>query len=166
MKLARIILSLLLGVNAHIALPQAQEKPECIEYTQPGASEIKRYTGNNKYLLEVLKNHDLVLPDDYFDRLDRRGLYQGKRIEVEDVKVNHDVESDDSEGRMMSGSTIYYLPVKVWVYVGGSGAAASITDVNNLMQETTALYRSNGVPIELYVKCNIEFVNNHVLRFD
>ena len=139
----------------------AQLDPQCQDIENPlYAKEIKRHIGNNKYLLEVLKEHEFELPDDYFDNLDNRGLYKGKLLPLEKVKkFKADSENISDVGRtMVYGGTIYYLPLKIYVYSDGVNDAATVAQVNDVVQQTMVSFRQNGVPIELYIKCSIVFI--------
>lgn len=126
----------------------------------------QKYVGNNKYLLGVLRRNGLYLPDDYFDKLDDTGLYKGKELKLEDVrsgKYRSEKDQKDiiSSGSRVSGSTIYYIPVKVWVYQNSAGTPAiTSAALDQLFFTVQQNFRRNGVPIELYIKCPVSWITS------
>lgn len=111
------------------------------------------YIGDNKHLLKVLRKHDFYLPEDYFDQLDDKGLYKGKRLKLKDVKKPKDKNKKDStsnnpNGRstssLLTSTTTYYLPLKIWIYKNSSGQVAiSQAGLDALLQETMDIFRVN-----------------------
>lgn len=59
----------------------------------------RSYYGNNKYLVNLLRDHGLDLPDDYFESIDNDGLYKGRNLLLNDVRQKRDQSNDTSDDK-------------------------------------------------------------------
>jgi len=123
----------------------------------------RRFIGNNKVLLQTLTQHGLTLPDDYFDKINGKGLYNGREITFEEVLSGKYEKSGLENIELSKGgstTTIYYLPVHIWNHKNSEGYGAfSNTEMYEILEETFRLFRLNGGRIEFYIK-EITYPNN------
>jgi len=127
------------------------------------------HLGNNKALIAVLKRHGLHLPEDYFDKLDNRGLYNGRGLSLDEVRnpnANPPGRKKNGQDNLKDGSTqekssvsnfspTTYLPVKFWVYINNAGDSAfTKAEVNEMLFGMQEIFRNSGIPIEFYMKCD------------
>lgn len=132
--------------------------------------ETRNYVGNNNALLAVLREHGFNMPEDYFDKLDFRGLYKGKELSLTEVKPSHydlydnkeilDEQTVVNSMAAMTG-TVYYFPVKIWIHKSSTGLLGmSLADMVDRIQDAQEIFWDNGLPIQFYIKCSIGYVNS------
>lgn len=107
----------------------AQETRECDEIVNEDPKILKPWIGNNSYLLGVLEQHGIFLPEDYYRSLDNNGKYKGKDLDLRDVRNPRSQGKGKSgaSGRINEfppGGTVYYLPVKIYNHANSSGQGA------------------------------------------
>ncbi|MEQ9297297.1 MAG: hypothetical protein RIF33_01980 [Cyclobacteriaceae bacterium] len=127
------------------------------------------YVGNNKVLLTVLREHGFSMPDDYFDQLDNMGLYNGKELLLSEVKGDLGLRPGEElldEQTVVSaiaatGGTVYYFPVKFWIHRNSAlQDGVSLSELTDRLVKAQKIFWDNGLPIQFYVKCNIQYINN------
>lgn len=127
--------------------------------------------GNNDYLLGVLKNYGFDLPSNYFDAIDERGNYNGKRINISDYKRElkgrkYDKTGKKPEGQLLDnlvigGQGVKYIRLNVFSHLNSFGAGWTANEINDIIAFTNTLFRANGVPIIFYSNCHdITFISN------
>lgn len=82
----RFLLSLLLAFHLFGTPVFAQETRECDVIVNEDPNILKPWIGNNNYLLGVLEQHGIFLPEDYYRSLDNNGKYKGKDLELRDIR--------------------------------------------------------------------------------
>jgi hypothetical protein len=104
-----------------------QVDPTCeVIFTEEPEKRIRPYIGNNSFLLKVLEEHQIYLPDDYLEKLDEQGKYLGMDLNLKDLRLPKDVRGKgqipgESERMAFPGHTIYYLPVVIWNHANSAG---------------------------------------------
>lgn len=71
----KIFLLLFLGF---LAVDSHGQDSQCAMVDADDPKLVRPYVGNNRFLLDVLKEHGISLPDDYYEKLDEKGLYLGR----------------------------------------------------------------------------------------
>ncbi|MBZ0246671.1 MAG: hypothetical protein K8H85_12050 [Cyclobacteriaceae bacterium] len=116
------------------------------------------WRGNNKYLLNILKESGYELPVDYFDRIDARGMYNGKILQLSDYKMDEDdSKRGESGGRsnlLIGNQTVRYIRVRAFIHQDASGNGFTEAEVRTHFNNVNVLFRNNNVPIIFYVHCN------------
>lgn len=142
----------------------SQQKVSATCGTPPRSEEFKatqKYIGNNRYLIEVMAKNGLFLPKDYFNSLDSKGLYKGRRLPLSDIKRKPTSEGSSVNfgGRVGLPTSTIYVPVKVWVYrTAQTDFTITQTDLVAEFGRMQEIFRSNGLPIEFYMKCPVEWL--------
>lgn len=156
-------ITFLLAVSINI-LGFGQKNTEC-GTRPPNEKEVmnRKYVGNNTYLLNILKSHNINLPNDYFKNIDTKGLYKGRRLPLNEVKgkgLNKPSPDNISNQQNLAIGTIYYIPVHIWNHKNGNGyAAMSSTEMYDMLNETFEIYRKEAGNIEFYIK-DLTYPNN------
>ena len=150
----------------------AQQSVEC-GTKSPNEQEVmsRGYVGNNNFLLDVLKSHNINLPDDYFEKIDTKGLYMGRKIPINEVRGKRlglggkslDGQNPDNTTSLLSFGgigTIYYIPVHIWNHKNSNGyGAMPAAEMYDMLSETFELYRKEVGNIEFYIK-DLTYPNN------
>lgn len=95
--------------------------------TEKTEDRSRPYLGNNKFLLEVLAEHQIFLPKDYIEKLDEKGRYNGMDLQLEDLRnpTESGYQPSNENGRVLfNGPIIYYLPVVIYNHANSSGQTA------------------------------------------
>lgn len=129
-----------------------------IDTDEPGYK--RPYVGNNRFLLGILKDHGIFLPEDYYESLDSRGLYKGRSLEMKDLRKPADVgkgkdkNSENSRTEVFPGTgTVYYLPVRIYNYANSSGEPAFTNQqIYEYFEENFKTFRTHVGSIEFYIK--------------
>ncbi len=135
----------------------AQETRECDEIVNEDPKILKPWIGNNSYLLGVLEQHGIFLPEDYYRSLDNNGKYKGKDLDLRDVRNPRSQGKGKSgaSGRINEfppGGTVYYLPVKIYNHANSSGQGAfSNQDIYTYFANTFKIFRTNIGTVEFYI---------------
>lgn len=135
----------------------AQETRECDEIVNEDPKILKPWIGNNSYLLGVLEQHGIFLPEDYYRSLDNNGKYKGKDLDLRDVRNPRSQGKGKSgaSGRIKEfppGGTVYYLPVKIYNHANSSGQGAfSNQDIYTYFANAFKIFRTNIGTVEFYI---------------
>lgn len=135
----------------------AQETRECDEIVNEDPKILKPWIGNNSYLLGVLEQHGIFLPEDYYRSLDNNGKYKGKDLDLREVRNPRSLGKGKSgaSGRINEfppGGTIYYLPVKIYNHANSSGQGAfSNQDIYTYFGNAFKIFRTNIGTVEFYI---------------
>jgi hypothetical protein len=153
----RFLLFLLLAFHIFGTPGFAQETRECDVIVNEDPEILKPWIGNNNYLLGVLEQHGIFLPDDYYKSLDNNGKYNGKDLELWDVRNPRGQGKGKSgaSGRVSKfppGGTVLYLPVKIYNHANSLGQGAfSNQDIYTFFGNTFKIFRSNIGTVEFYI---------------
>jgi hypothetical protein len=154
----RFLLSLLLALHLFGTPVFAQETRECDVIVNEDPEILKPWIGNNNYLLGVLEQHGIFLPDDYYKSLDNNGKYNGKDLELWEVRNPRGQGKGKSgaSGRVSEfppGGTVLYLPVKIYNHANSLGQGAfSNQNIYNFFGNTFRIYRTNIGTVEFYIQ--------------
>jgi hypothetical protein len=154
---ARYLILFFLSFFLFCTLVLAQETGECEEIVNEDPNILKPWIGNNNYLLGVLEQHGIFLPEDYFKSLDNNGKYKGKNLELRDVRnpKSQGKGKSGASGRISEfppGGTIYYLPVKIYNHANSSGQGAfSNQDIYTYFGNAFKIFRTNIGTVEFYI---------------
>jgi hypothetical protein len=108
---------------------------------------MKHYANNDR-LLDVLKEHGIKLPDNYF-------WMNGKNHK----KAQETLQLQRASGIAPPITNRYYIPLKLWIYKNTAGAQAmNPADLPELIRKTNNIFRASDVPIVVYMKCDISYI--------
>ncbi len=161
---------------AQLGNPKLKIPEECGTPQIPDSIAAKqKWYGNNNYLLEVLKSNGYDLPPDYFDEIDERGFYKGKRLNIADYKRDKKNqgkpnnsgrsgvdENSPEENLTLNGQTVKYIRVKAFVHLDANGLGWTAAEINTQIAQANDFFRLNNVPIIFLIQgCNdINFIHN------
>lgn len=149
--------------------------PQCISIETESEKEVrsKLYYGNNDALIDILRQHQFDVPDDYFSSLDGLGRYKGESLSAGDFSLdlskqyyddNSDVLDEQTviSAMAMSSGTTYYIPLKIWIYKNTSGQRAMTdNEIYAQVRHAQRVFSSAGTRIVFYVKCSMTEITNN-----
>lgn len=155
----RLGLTILLPLILFVALPQCVSAQACGTLQTPDSVLAKNpWRGNNRYLLNILKESGYDLPPDYFDKIDSRGMYNGKLLKLNDYKVDAEESQNGGIGGktnlVIGNQTVRYIRVRAFIHQDASGNGFTEAEVRTHFNSVNVLFRNNNVPIIFYVLCN------------
>lgn len=165
-------LIVLLVLVASGVMAQDKKPTEFFCASKSDINRVKKtlHYGNNDALVPILKEHGFDVPDDYFRGIDRNGNYRGERItpamakygslEPEILDEVFDEQTVQSAMAARSGSTTYYIPLKLYVYSDGGARAMTDAEIHEQLRIAQRLFTQNGVPFVFYVKCIVDEINS------
>jgi hypothetical protein len=121
---------------------------------------VPGYEDNNK-LLKILEKYGYHLPKDYFDSIDAKGKYKGKKLKLKDFKEKKD---KNKNGRLVSvpSGQAYMIPIIVVVHQDNNGnnpSGYSDSDMFEGIQLMNMVFSDNGAPFHFYLQ-NISYISN------
>ena len=123
--------------------------------------------------MDVLKEHGISLPDDYYEKLDEKGLYLGRELPLDEVRnlPEDGQKSDDSKSGRLNGfpgtGVTYYLPVKIYNYANSSGVPAFTNQqIYDYFAENFKAFRTHVGSIEFFIKSITVYNNSFYYNLD
>jgi len=154
------LIALIISISSLKAFSQILEQCEVI-LTEKTEDRSRPYLGNNKFLLEVLAEHQIFLPKDYIEKLDEKGRYNGMDLKLEDLRnptESGKQPSNENDRVLFKGPITYYMPVVIYNHANSSGQTAfSNQEIYNYFGENFRRYRENSGSIEFFINKFLSF---------
>lgn len=150
-QLRKISLFLLMFVIMSISKINAQldiaSKYDMCGTVTPENSHINDpFYGNNQALVDLLIENGVNISENYLNELDDRGNYKKSNLE-----------------RFSSESTVYFIPIKFWVYRNNNGTGnVNTTQIQEVIDELNDIFEP-VTNIQFYRLCEISFINNSAI---
>lgn len=120
---------------------------ECGTYSKPEEEMLDKFYGDpdNQIYVDILLEHGIDIPENYLELIENG----------ETFTINSSMFS--------SGSKVYWIPIKAWIYRENSNPSSniSISNVNTTIDLLNDIFEAANTNIHFYLLCDVGIVNNN-----
>ncbi len=136
--------------------------PHCATPKPSKAEQEQQFPyGNNTGLITILQQHGYDVPDNYLE------LTSNQREVIRIANRSKDLSlpsTSNSTSRVAGACDMYYVPLKIWIYRNTAhDNAIEEREVDELIYRTNRIYAINNMPIRVYRKCSVFYVEDPAL---